>query len=193
MHWSVLTCNMKSPWKLSWMSIALPDLNKHIEAFKNEECLLSWAGLLVPRFELCICMCPRYVIDHFISNFHLIFWWFRQTFYSLGFVLSVENCLQGLSYGDGRLFSCGADGSIHSWTIGKKGELEQGVSREKAHKDRVSACLYKKVQDSLVCKINFSIDRLLWLPLDHSHARTHSHDLWCCCSLSYTRMYSETF
>ena len=65
------------------------------------------------------------------------------------------NYLQGLSYGDGRLFSCGADGSIHSWTIGKKGELEQGVSREKAHKDRVSACLYKKVWDCSTCNSLF--------------------------------------
>ena len=56
-----------------------------------------------------------------------------------------ELSLQGLTYGDSKLFSCGADGSIRSWTVGKKGELEPLASRDKAHKDRVSNIVYKKV------------------------------------------------
>ena len=32
-------------------------------------------------------------------------------------------------------------GAGRSWAIGKKGELEQGRAREKAHKDRVTALL----------------------------------------------------
>ena len=53
--------------------------------------------------------------------------------------------IQGLVTGGGRLFSCGADGSIRSWTIGKKGELTPAASREKAHKGRISCVLYKAV------------------------------------------------
>ena len=51
----------------------------------------------------------------------------------------------GLATGDGRMFSCGADGSIRSWNVGKKGELTPAAARDKAHKGRVSAILYKAV------------------------------------------------
>jgi pleiotropic regulator 1 len=51
--------------------------------------------------------------------------------------------IQGLVTGGGRLFSCGADGSIRSWQVGKKGELTPGAARDKAHKERISAILYK--------------------------------------------------
>ena len=53
--------------------------------------------------------------------------------------------VQGLATGDGRMFSCGADGSIRSWNVGKKGELIPAAARDKAHKGRVSAILYKAV------------------------------------------------
>ena len=54
--------------------------------------------------------------------------------------------IQGLTTGAGRLFSCGADGSIRSWIIEKKGGLTPSVMREKAHKERVSAVIYKSVR-----------------------------------------------
>ena len=54
--------------------------------------------------------------------------------------------IQGLVTGGGRLFSCGADGSIRSWTIGKKGELMEAAMREKAHKGRISCVLYRSVR-----------------------------------------------
>lgn len=67
------------------------------------------------------------------------------------FLLKYLQNFQGLAYGDGKLFSCGADGSIRAWTVGKKGELEPLAARDKAHKDRVSDIIYKKVGQSL-CK-----------------------------------------
>ena len=54
--------------------------------------------------------------------------------------------IQGLAAGGGRVFSCGADGSIRSWEVGKKGELSEGAARDKAHKERVSAILYHSVR-----------------------------------------------
>jgi len=57
--------------------------------------------------------------------------------------------IQGLVTGGGRLFSCGADGSIRSWQVGKKGELTPVAARDKAHKERVSAILYKSVSPAL--------------------------------------------
>lgn len=67
--------------------------------------------------------------------------------------------IQGLTTGAGRLFSCGADGSIRSWTIGKKGELTSSVMREKAHKDRVSAVVYKSVHCFCAYNIQAEVGR----------------------------------
>ncbi|CAL5222253.1 g4589 [Coccomyxa viridis] len=49
--------------------------------------------------------------------------------------------IMGIATRKGFVYTCGADGSIRSWKIGKKGELEPGKAREKAHKDRVTALL----------------------------------------------------
>jgi WD40 repeat protein len=43
--------------------------------------------------------------------------------------------------GAGRVFSAGADGSLHSWTVGKGGELAEAAARERAHDGRVTALL----------------------------------------------------
>ncbi|GLC40246.1 hypothetical protein PLESTB_001309500 [Pleodorina starrii] len=41
---------------------------------------------------------------------------------------------------DGRVFTVGADGSLHSWNITRAGDLQAGPSQDKAHEGRVSAC-----------------------------------------------------
>lgn len=48
----------------------------------------------------------------------------------------------GLATGKNHLYSCGADGSIRSWEISKKGELVEVAAREKAHKDRVTGIMF---------------------------------------------------
>lgn len=56
--------------------------------------------------------------------------------------------VQGLATGGGRLFSCGADGSIRSWTVGRKGELTPAAAREQAHAGRVAAILFHAVRST---------------------------------------------
>lgn len=57
--------------------------------------------------------------------------------------------VQGLAAGGGRLYSCGADGSIRAWRIGKKGDLAPIAARDKAHKERVSAIVHAQVRQQL--------------------------------------------
>jgi hypothetical protein len=42
---------------------------------------------------------------------------------------------------DGRVVTAGADGSLHTWALGKGGELVAGPAREKAHEGRVTDVL----------------------------------------------------
>ncbi|KAK9787497.1 hypothetical protein WJX73_006692 [Symbiochloris irregularis] len=47
--------------------------------------------------------------------------------------------IQALCCAPSRVFSSGADGSIRSWSISKKGDLSECKAREKAHQGRVTA------------------------------------------------------
>jgi len=44
-----------------------------------------------------------------------------------------------IATGQDKVFTCGADGSLRSWTISKTGELVEGAVREKAHEGRATA------------------------------------------------------
>lgn len=50
----------------------------------------------------------------------------------------------GLAAGDGMVYTCGADGSIHSWRIDRKGNLREACSRHSAHKGRVSGIVWHR-------------------------------------------------
>lgn len=52
--------------------------------------------------------------------------------------------IQAIATGSNRVYTCGADGSLRSWTIGKGGELSESTAREKAHGDRATALVYHK-------------------------------------------------
>ncbi|BDA50211.1 probable pre-mRNA-splicing factor prp46 at C-terminar half [Coccomyxa sp. Obi] len=53
----------------------------------------------------------------------------------------VKGDILGIATRRGFVYTCGADGSIRSWAIDKKGNLEECRAREKAHGDRVTALL----------------------------------------------------
>ncbi|EIE23228.1 WD40 repeat-like protein [Coccomyxa subellipsoidea C-169] len=53
----------------------------------------------------------------------------------------VKGDILGIATRRGFVYTCGADGSIRSWAIDKKGNLEEGRAREKAHRERVTALL----------------------------------------------------
>jgi hypothetical protein len=96
------------------------------------------------RVRLCACEVPCSVCS---SGCNKIMQWdlSRSVPRKVNEVSVYTGDIQGLVTGGGRLYSCGADGSIRSWQVGKKGELTPLAAREKAHKERVSAILYKSV------------------------------------------------
>lgn len=49
-----------------------------------------------------------------------------------------------IATGGGKVYTCGADGSLRSWIITKQGPLIESTFREKAHKDRVVAAVHHK-------------------------------------------------
>jgi pleiotropic regulator 1 len=50
----------------------------------------------------------------------------------------------GLCTGGGRVYACTANGAIKAWDIGKLGDLTAAGARDKAHSDRVNACVWHK-------------------------------------------------
>lgn len=90
--------------------------------------------------------------------------------------------IQALCTSNHRVFSSGADGSIRSWDISKKGDLTQAKAREKAHKGRVTAIaasggfLYSVSWDGSV-KMWDAVSMELVMAHQHAHEGDRIHSL----------------